>query len=256
MTTSTRTGTPTGTTTMGTERDHRAAPAALPGAPGLPLALLRLLQLTSPALPVGAFAYSHGLEWAVQAGWVRSGQDAEAWIVGLLRHAWSRLDVPVLARLSAALDADDAAALERWRDWLCAARESAELLAEDLHLGQSLARLAASFGVPRAARWAEEGRCPFPLALAATARHWGIALPHAALGCLWTYSEHLATAAVKLVPLGQTEGQHLLHRVAAHIPDAAAQGLALEDEEVGALLPGLALASALHEHQYTRLFRS
>jgi urease accessory protein len=246
---------------MDTDRERTQGPAH-PGAGGpqaaplVPLALLRLLQLTSPALPVGAFAYSHGLEWAVQAGWVRNAEDAEAWIVGLLRYAWSRLDVPILARIHAALEGGDDAARERWRERLCAARESAELLAEDFHLGQSLARLAASFGVPHAAQWAAEGRCPFPLALAATARHWGIALPEAALGCLWTYCEHLANAAVKLVPLGQTEGQQLLHRVAAHIPEAAAQGLALEDDEIGALLPGLALASALHEHQYTRLFRS
>jgi urease accessory protein len=234
---------------MGTERKPRPIGSD-------PLALVRLLQLASPTLPVGAFAYSHGLEWAVQAGWVHSAADAEGWIQGLLLHAWSRLDVPVLARLYRALEAGDAPAVERWSERLCAGRESAELLAEDLHLGQALARLAESFGVPGAAAWAAGGRCPFVLALAGAARHWAVPLPEAALGCLWTYCEHLVTAAVKLVPLGQTQGQQVLHRVAAHIPAAAAQGLALEDEAIGAVLPGLAIASALHENQYTRLFRS
>lgn len=220
------------------------------------LPLLRLLQLTSPALPVGAFAYSHGLEWAVEAGWVRSAADAEDWIGGLLEIAWSRLDVPVLARLDAALAADDAAAVTRWCDRLCASRESAELLAEDLHLGAALARLAASFAVTGAEAWAAAGRCPFVLPWAALARHWAVPLREAALGCLWSYSEHLVGAAVKLVPLGQTEGQQVVYRVAARIPAAAEAGLALADDDIGTVLPGLAIASALHETQYSRLFRS
>ncbi|HKI97848.1 MAG TPA: urease accessory UreF family protein [bacterium] len=242
---------------MATERPAPTDPAAATAALGTPpLALLRLLQLTSPALPVGAFAYSHGLEWAVEAGWVRAGSQAEAWIAGLQAEAWSRLDVPVLARLYAALECGDADAVAAWSDRLCASRESAELLAEDLHMGAALARLAAGFGVPGAADWAQAERCPFVLALAAVARHWAIPLHQTALGCLWTYSEHLVNAAVKLVPLGQTEGQQVLYRVAARIPAAAAQGLALGDEEIGAVLPGLAIASACHETQYSRLFRS
>lgn len=220
------------------------------------LALLRLLQLTSPALPVGAYAYSHGLEWAVQAGWVRNAGDVETWIAGLQREAWSRLDVPVLARIYRALEAGQPELAAQWRDRLCAARESAELLAEDLQLGNALARLAASFDVSDADGWLGDGRCPFVLAFAAAARHWGVSLYETALGCLWTYCEHLTSAAVKLVPLGQTEGQRVLHNLAAHLPGCVAFGLALDDDEIGAALPGLALASALHETQYSRLFRS
>jgi len=241
---------------MDTDRVRAPDVPPAPVPPGASLALLRLLQLASPALPVGAYAYSHGLEWAVQAGWVRNAEDAERWIAGLLHEAWSRLDVPVLARLYRALEAGDGSAVARWSGRLRASRESAEMLAEDLHLGLALARLAAAFGVPGAEAWVREGRCPFALALAGMARNWGITLPDTALACLWTYSEHLVSAAVKLVPLGQTQGQQVLHRVAAQIHGAVEQGLALDDDGIGSVLPGLAIASALHEHQYTRLFRS
>lgn len=218
-------------------------------------ALLRLLQLCSPALPIGAFAYSHGLEQAVSQGWVRNAAESENWIGGLLDHAWTRLEVPLLARIHAALAAGDAAGLVHWCALSRASRESAELAAEDAHLGSALANLMASFGVLRAAEWAK-APAPFAAVLAAAALHWELSLRESALALLWTLAEHQVAAAVKLVPLGQTDGQLALHRLAARIPAAVEQGLALSDEEIGAISPGLALASAQHETLYSRLFRS
>lgn len=230
-----------------------------PTNPGTPafggIALLRLLQLSSPALPIGAFAYSHALEQAVSEGWVHDAQSAEDWIGGLLEHNWARLDVPLLRRIFDAIEAGDTDAVSRWSALLRASRESAELLAEDLHLGGALAELMRGFALPGAEDWARTPR-PFAAVLAAAAVHWRIPLAEAALALLWTYVEHQVGAAVKLVPLGQTQGQHVLHRLAARIPPAVTQGLSLADEEIGATAPGLALASAHHETLYTRLFRS
>ena len=226
--------------------------------PGVPdaAALLRLMQLVSPALPVGAYAYSHGLEWAVEAGWIGGEADAEAWIRGLLQGPWTRLDIPVLGRLMEARAGGDDAALERWADLLYSCRESAELRAEDRSMGQALGRLLADLGVAGAERWATAPRSTFPAAWACAAVYWGIAPAPAACGLLWTHAEHQVAAAVKLVPLGQTAGQRILARLADAIPSAAAAGLALDEADIGAGAPGLALASALHETQYTRLFRS
>src|SRR3569832_2969952 len=98
-------------------------------------ALMRLLQLCSPMLPVGAYAYSHGLEHAVHAGWVRDERTAHAWIGGVLREGLMRRDVPVLARLYHAWHMADVVAVHRWSSFLHASRESAELQREDRHLG-------------------------------------------------------------------------------------------------------------------------
>jgi urease accessory protein len=219
-------------------------------------ALLRLLQLVSPALPVGAFAYSHGLEWAVGAGWVTDEPAVERWIGGLLSAVWARVDVPVLLRLREALESGDGAAVRRWAEVLMASRESAELQAEDRAMGQSLARLLADLGIAAAAPWAADPACALPLPWALASLHWRIAPVASAAGLLWTYVEHQVSAAVKLVPLGQTAGQRLLGGLGERIPAAVTLGMALPDEEIGAAAPGLAIASAQHETQYSRLFRS
>ena len=224
--------------------------------PGLSsAALLRLLQLCSPALPIGAYAYSHGLEQAVVEGWVRDAAEAEDWIGGLLDQAWTRLEVPLLERMRVALANADNEALEHWCAISRASRESAELAAEDGHLGTALAGLMANFGVPGAAEWTKTLR-PFAAVLAAAALHWEIPPREAAMALLWTMVEHEVAAAVKLIPLGQTDGQLVLHRLAARIPAAVDRGLALKDGEIGAISPGLAIASARHETLYSRLFRS
>jgi len=220
------------------------------------LALLRLLQLTSPALPVGAFAYSQGLEWAVNAGWVIDEESAGAWIGGLLEHAIAHLEIPLLARLHAAWCAGDGEAVVFWNAWLGAARESAELLAEDRHMGTALARLLTDLGLEEARPWVTSGEGTFATLFALAAWRWEIPLRSAAIGLVWAWAENQVAAATKLVPLGQTAAQRLLSGLQPLIPAAVDRGLTLEEPDIGQGAPALAAGCALHETQYSRLFRS
>jgi urease accessory protein len=216
--------------------------------------MLRLLQLVSPLLPIGAYAYSHGLEYAVAAGWVKNEGTARDWILGVMEQALVAWDVPVLARLYRGWQAQDADTVERWNAFLSAARESAELRAEDHHLGAALARLLTDQRIPEAKVM---GLCTcLATAFALAAVRWGIPLPIAVCGYLWSWCENQVAAAIKLIPLGQSAGQRVLAYAIARIPGAVDRGLGLSDEEIGLAVPGLALASALHETQYCRLFRS
>ena len=221
-----------------------------------PLARLRLLQLCSPSLPIGGFTYSQGLEYAVEAGWVRDLADAEDWLTGLLQEGLRCLDVPVLARLVRAVETDDPATAMIWCERLLAARETQELRTEERQRGRALSRLLQDLDLPVPPRWEAVLECCqlAPWALASV--HWRIPLRDAALGLAWSWLEGQVAAAIKLVPLGQTDGQRLQLRLAEAVPEAVEGGLVLPDEAVGTSSPLLAIASSLHETQYTRLFRS
>lgn len=221
-----------------------------------PDTLPRLLQLCSPILPVGAYAYSQGLESAVEQGWVRDEISAGAWILGLLGHTVRRLDLPIFARLYRAWQAGDMSAVRRWNARLYAAREAAELQREDQQLGAALARLLSDLGLDEAASWRNAPRVCFATLFGLAAVRWEIPLPEAATGYAWAWTENQVTAATRLIPLGQTASQRLLVAAGPVIAAVVADSLALIDEEIGAAAPGLALASALHETQYSRLFRS
>ena len=219
-------------------------------------ALPRLLQLCSPALPVGAYAYSQGLECAVERGWVRDEASAGDWILGLLSHSVRRLDLPVFARFYAAWQVVDSAEVRRWNARLYAARETAELQREDQHLGAALARLLTDLGIAEAAPWRNAPRVCFATLFSLATARWNIPLREAATGYGWAWVENQVAAATRLIPLGQTASQRLLSAAGPVLVDAVREGLALPDEEIGAAAPGLALAGALHETQYSRLFRS
>jgi urease accessory protein len=218
--------------------------------------LLPLLRFVSPTLPIGSYAYSRGLEYAVHAGWVHDEASASAWIVGLLEHVIALLDGPVLLRLHLAHQANDDAALERWNARLLASRESAELRLEDTQMGAALARLLMSQGVARAQPWAARKDACYATLFALAAVHFAVPREPALLGFLWAIADSQTSAAVRLVPLGQTAGQRILAASIAKLPDCARSAEQLDDSQIGALSPALALGSALHETQYTRLFRS
>lgn len=205
---------------------------------------------------MGAYAYSQGLESAVERGWVHDEASAGAWILGLLNHTVRRLDLPVFARLYAAWRESDLEAIRRWNARLYASREAAELQREDRHLGAALARLLNDLGLKEAEPWRNAPRVCFATLFSLAAVKWEIPLPEAATGYAWAWVENQVAAATRLIPLGQTASQRLLIAAGPVIAAAVADGLALPDEAIGAAAPGLALAGALHETQYSRLFRS
>jgi len=220
------------------------------------LASLRLWQLISPALPIGAFAYSQGLEYAVEQEWVNDEKSTQQWIIGLLNHTLSALDVPILARIYRSWQKEDINSVLYWNHYLQASRESNELLTEDRQIGSALKQLLKDLNIHQAKQWSEHSPPSFATMFALAASHWTVTLTEACQGFLWSWSENQVAAAIKLVPLGQTAGQRILSAIIEDIPRSVERGLALSDDEIGATAQGLGIASALHETQYTRLFRS
>jgi urease accessory protein len=225
----------------------------------MPLALVRLLQLASPALPVGAYTYSQGLEQAVEAGIVGDEDSASRWIGDLLDGPVGRFEAPLLVRLLAAWQAgqvEQAAALNG--DYL-ASRETAELRAETEQMGHSLLRLLrdlGEFGDPVLAPLLAVTPPAFPTVWAFAASAWGLRDEDAVTAWMWSWLENQAMAAVKLVPLGQTAGQRLLLQLGGRIPPLARAGLGLPADETTNFSPAFAIACCRHETQYSRLFRS
>jgi urease accessory protein len=198
----------------------------------------RLLQLASPTLPVGAYSYSGGLEAAIEAGIVNDAASAQRWIGDVLEHSVLRMEAPLLLKL---IERPDPA----WNEQFLASRETAELRAETVQMGYSLNRLLPELGVEP---------CPyeepsFPAAYAQAARTWGIPARQALTAYLWAWLENQVMAAVKAVPLGQTDGQKMLLALGAKLQE-------VDEAEPGNFAPGLAILSSLHETQYSRLFRS
>ena len=217
---------------------------------------LRLWQLISPTLPVGAYAYSAGLEYAVASGWISDEAGLERWAGGQIRHALAGVDAPVLTRLYRAWEANDRDAVLHWTRELLASRETAELRAEDRHMARAMARVLAELGESDARDWDRPEDTSWAALYSLAAVRWGVSLEEAVAGYLWAWLENQVAAGVKLIPLGQSAGQRVLYRVAEQIPAAVAYGIDCPDEAIGAGAPGVALASAAHETQYTRLFRS
>jgi len=218
--------------------------------------LLHLLQLVSPTLPTGGFAYSQGLEWAVETGWVRDGESLQRWTGELLDHSLARVDVPLLARMHACCSRNDQQGMAELADLVLACRESSELRQEERNRGRALSQLLTSLELPGIEAWQEILSTSQLAAFAFAAERWAIPIPEAVSGYLWAWLENQVLAGVKIIPLGQTAGQRILLHLLARIPEAAQSGLELREEEIGSTSQGLALACSLHETQYTRLYRS
>ncbi len=221
-----------------------------------PLALLRLLQLASPALPVGAFNFSQGLEYAVERGWIGDRDDAASWIMGVAGHSIATLDVPLLLRLHAAWQAGDAPRARRLSGELVASRESSEARAEERHMGQALAKVLCGFGIAAAEPWLRDPATSYAALFALAATAAGAAARDTAVAYLWAWAENQVLAAVKLIPLGQSDGQRALEQIRLRIPQLVTAAAGMQDEDIGSTAPQAMMASCWHETQYTRLFRS
>lgn len=219
-------------------------------------ALIRLLQLTSPALPVGAYTYSQGLEWAAEAGTVKDEATALAWIGDCLEFGIVRFEAVYLAHMLAAWTQSDTVRLAQLDGEFIASRESAELRAETAQMGYSLARLLTDLGVFRTASLAAFKQPSFPLAWSCAASAWDVPAQDAVAGYLWAWAENQVMAAVKTVPLGQTAGQRMLMALGQRIPALAESAAVAGLDTTHNYLPAFAIACSCHETQYTRLFRS
>lgn len=242
------------THTRTTEPRAHAAPAS-----DVPQ-LLRLLHLASPALPIGAFHFSQGLEFAIDAGWIRNEADAQEWIGGIAGASLATLDLPVLLRLHAAWTAADEAAVRQWNSFLLASRETRELRAEDRHLGAALLRVLAELDLATemfpARTPQQDGGVAHATAFAFACARWNINSLPALQTYAWAWVENQVLAAVKLVPLGQSAGQRMLHALNAQLGALTTRAADLMDSDIGVSSLGQGIASARHEVQYTRLFRS
>ncbi|MBD3671271.1 MAG: urease accessory protein UreF [Gammaproteobacteria bacterium] len=220
-------------------------------------ALWRLLQLVSPNLPIGAFAYSQGLEQAVDSGRVTDEAATYEWLSGVLSHSFASLEIPLLSHCYRAWQLGDESSVSYWNDFLLASRETAELHEEERLLGINLARLLADLGIDEARPWSQQSQTTLINMFALAAVKWQIPMAQAAQGLVWSWLENQIAAAIKLVPLGQTAGQRLYMQLTPDLEQAVNQGLAIEDEaDIGQSAFGVALASSWHETQYSRLFRS
>lgn len=220
--------------------------------------LLRLLQLASPSLPIGAYTYSQGLESAIEAGLVNDESSARAWIIESLGIV-ADFEAPVLWRLLKAFSARDSAGVKYWTERFVAARDTAEFRAETIQMGYSLGKLVADLKIADDTLLeilADQPEIPLPTAFACAAT--ALAVPHQAalLGMLFSTIENQTLACVKSVPLGQVSGQRLLFSLHLEIEAASQRAQQLADDELSSWAPGLSLLSMQHEVQYSRIYRS
>jgi urease accessory protein len=225
-----------------------------------PASLLQLMWLASPALPVGGFSYSEGLESAVDSQRVRNEAEVGDWLLNQLELGLARSELPTVARAVTAWglhDAEQAAALN---GWLRQTRETAEQRAQAEQMGRSLLdwlRNSPHAADPRIATLAALQPAPlWPVAFALAAVLAGATPRDALLAFAWGWAENMAQASMKTVPLGQLASQRVLGRLATAIPAAVASALVLPDSQRQSFSPMLAVLSAQHETQYSRLFRS
>jgi urease accessory protein len=224
-----------------------------------PLRLNRLLQLCSANLPVGGFSFSQGLEYAVEMGWIHNPDSTKEWISFNLHQSIAPTDLALLSRLQKALVADDTAGFHKWNQHALACRESNELYLADVAMGKALMRLLKDIKGIDSRHYVElinHKEISFVSAFALSANLFGLELNPMQSGFCWAYIDNQVAAATKLVPLGQTQAQNLLFELTEQVAQAIERANQIDDDNIGASLPRLAMASAWHETQYTRLFRS
>jgi urease accessory protein len=223
------------------------------------LALSRLLQLTSPMLPVGAYSYSQGLEWAIECGDVKDLDSAKIWIGDALYTYQANFELPMLHRLYQAWQLNDIAAVHEWDAYYQAGRDTAEALAETKQMGYSLVRLLNDLKeLPENLLANINGlqEPAFPTIYTAIAHYWQIPVSDTLQAYAWGWLENQVSASMKTVPLGQVAGQKILLALGESLPGIVQHAIALPDAEISNFNPLLTIAGCLHETQYSRLFRS
>jgi urease accessory protein len=224
--------------------------------------LLQLMQLASPALPVGGFSYSEGLESAVDSGRVTNETQACGWLLNHLHLVLARSDLAVAGKAFSAWRRADLARITELNIWVVSTRETSEMRQQTEQMGRSLM----AWMTNRAGDAAQHASLAFlatlkpaptwPIAFALAAADTGAPCREALLSLAFGWAENMVQAALKSVPLGQSAGQRILGALSADLPMAVDHAMRLMDSERQAFAPMLAIVSAQHETQYSRLFRS
>lgn len=223
--------------------------------------LLQILWLASPALPVGGFSYSEGLEAAVDAGLVHDETSAATWLTDQLHLGLARSDLAVVAQAIPAWRRHDLVRVRELNQWVLQTRETLEFRLQTEQMGRSLLEWARQLGELGAGVFEQLQAAnltppTYPVACACAAASAQASVRDSLVGYAFGWAENLVQAAIKSVPLGQSSGQRMLARLAQQIPQAVDHALALPDDARQAFSPMLAILSARHETQYSRLFRS
>lgn len=226
--------------------------------------LYRLLSWHSPAFPVGSYAYSHGIESAVSAGLVSNADQLQAWLTQIIAQGSGWSDAVIFCAAWRAAGADDIAGRQLFEvtELAAALPPTSELLAETLQQGEAfLGAARAAWPDPKLEAWAESlQRCgvrpAYPLAVAVSSALTGVVLDTALLAYLHSVASNLVSAGVRLIPLGQTEGQAVIAALETTVIDTATRAQTVSLDEVGTTTPMVDWSSMAHETQYTRLFRS
>ena len=221
--------------------------------------LYRLLAWLSPSYPVGAYSYSHGLEFAVETGLVGDRAALVSWISAIVGHGSAQVDAVLLAHAYRAVEARDSGAFDEVAGLAAALRATAETALETTAQGRAFLDTTRAAWPHDALDWAAARPAPvvaYPVAVAAACAAWAVPLPDAAAGFLHAVAANLVSAGVRLVPLGQTDGQIAIAELAQPIIEAAETALATPLDDAGSATPVVEWASMQHETQYTRLFRS
>ena len=219
---------------------------------------MQLMWLASPALPIGGFSYSECLETAVESGRVTTEVQAGAWLLDQLHLNLARADLAVLAQAVPAWQSADHERIAELNAWLLQTRESSELRAQTEQMGRSLLEWLRNHTTADSQQIEilTALQPSYPLAFALAASNTGAPLRECLLSYAFGWAENMVQAAIKSVPLGQSAGQRILSKLTAEIPAAVDHALSLTDDTRQSFSPMLAILSAQHEIQYSRLFRS
>lgn len=229
--------------------------------------LYRLLAWLSPAFPVGAYTYSHGLEWVIEEGEVTDPESLQLWLQDILMHGAGRSDAILLAQTMTAAESGKQGELEALRDLGLALQPSAERLLESEAQGGAFLRTVKAAWQPTGERPAaclfrdltekmEMKKWPYPIAVGLTAAAASIPVEATLVSYLHAFSANIISAAVRAVPLGQTDGQHVLASLETLCSNLAAEAKSASLDDIGSACFLADIASMKHETQYTRLFRS
>jgi urease accessory protein len=234
--------------------------------------LLRLLQLTSPALPVGAYSYSEGIEYLCNKGTIQTELDLCSWLKNEMSFGFITTEAAIALRAHQALMSADITALNYWNNWLSATRETEEVRLASWQMGQSLMKLwwqlsdspndqlairkSISELLPTAKDNSQGKGCNYAIAFGIVAANLGIDVSNTTVGYIYSWLSNLVSAAVRSVPFGQTTGQQVIFNLSIDILSSSQLALKRLDNELEWCGWGASLACANHETQYSRLFRS